>query len=118
MQTPARGVTCKHLQCFDLATYLRTNYKDEMWRCPECDEYAPIERLEIDEFYKFLLTTLKTSNVKEVIIDSSVNWWPVFDDKVDNNNKGGNGLFIPNCNNILIASDSNIDNAKCVHKEG
>uniref|UniRef100_A0A1A9ZGR8 SP-RING-type domain-containing protein n=1 Tax=Glossina pallidipes TaxID=7398 RepID=A0A1A9ZGR8_GLOPL len=118
MQTPARGVTCKHLQCFDLATYLRTNYKDEMWRCPECDEYAPIERLEIDEFYRFLLTKLKTSNVKEVIIDSSVNWWPVFDDKMDNNNKGGNDLFIPNCNNILIASDSNIDNAKCVHKEG
>uniref|UniRef100_A0A1A9VKS5 SP-RING-type domain-containing protein n=1 Tax=Glossina austeni TaxID=7395 RepID=A0A1A9VKS5_GLOAU len=108
MQTPARGVACKHLQCFDLATYLRTNYKDEMWRCPECDEYAPIERLEIDEFYGFLLTTLKTSNVKEVIIDSSVNWWPVFDDKMDNNNKG----------NIIIASDDNIDNAKCVHKEG
>ncbi|XP_037879999.1 uncharacterized protein LOC119631667 [Glossina fuscipes] len=118
IQTPARGVTCKHLQCFDLATYLRANYKDERWRCPECNEYAPIERLEIDEFYGILLTTLNTINVKEVIIDSAVNWWPVVDDEIDNNNKGGTGLFIPNCNNIIIGSDGNIKNAKCAQKEG
>ena len=34
---PARGQECKHLQCFDLESYLRLNGdRGGMWKCPIC----------------------------------------------------------------------------------
>ena len=37
---PARGQECKHLQCFDLESYLRLHGdRGGMWKCPVC-QYA------------------------------------------------------------------------------
>lgn len=33
---PARGHDCKHVQCFDLESYLQLNCERGAWRCPVC----------------------------------------------------------------------------------
>lgn len=33
---PARGQECKHIQCFDLESYLQVNSERGTWRCPVC----------------------------------------------------------------------------------
>jgi len=33
---PARGIDCKHTQCFDLESYLQLNCDRGSWRCPVC----------------------------------------------------------------------------------
>ena len=33
---PARGHDCKHIQCFDLESYLQLNCERGAWRCPVC----------------------------------------------------------------------------------
>lgn len=33
---PARGHECKHIQCFDLESYLQINCERGSWRCPVC----------------------------------------------------------------------------------
>lgn len=33
---PARGHECKHIQCFDLESYLQLNCERGNWRCPVC----------------------------------------------------------------------------------
>ena len=33
---PARGHDCKHIQCFDLESYLQMNCEKGCWRCPVC----------------------------------------------------------------------------------
>ena len=33
---PARGHDCKHIQCFDLESYLQMNCERGAWRCPVC----------------------------------------------------------------------------------
>lgn len=33
---PARGHECKHIQCFDLESYLQLNCERGSWRCPVC----------------------------------------------------------------------------------
>ena len=33
---PARGHDCKHIQCFDLESYLRLNVEKGNWKCPVC----------------------------------------------------------------------------------
>ncbi|PKU35257.1 zinc finger miz domain-containing protein 1 isoform x5 [Limosa lapponica baueri] len=36
IQLPARGHDCKHVQCFDLESYLQLNCERGTWRCPVC----------------------------------------------------------------------------------
>lgn len=33
---PARGHECRHIQCFDLESYLQMNAERGLWRCPVC----------------------------------------------------------------------------------
>ena len=33
---PARGHDCKHIQCFDLESYLKLNVDKGSWKCPVC----------------------------------------------------------------------------------
>jgi len=33
---PARGNECRHIQCFDLESYLQLNAERGLWRCPVC----------------------------------------------------------------------------------
>ena len=33
---PARGHECRHIQCFDLESYLKLNCEKGVWKCPVC----------------------------------------------------------------------------------
>ena len=33
---PARGHECRHIQCFDLESYLKLNCEKGLWKCPVC----------------------------------------------------------------------------------
>ncbi|KAK6629696.1 hypothetical protein RUM43_003514 [Polyplax serrata] len=73
---PARGHDCKHIQCFDLESYLQLNCERGSWRCPVCNKPAQLEGLEVDQYMWGILNTLNSSDVEEVTIDSSANWKP------------------------------------------
>jgi len=45
IETPVRGIECKHYQCFDLKTYISFSYARNSWQCPICQKYSPIEFL-------------------------------------------------------------------------
>lgn len=71
---PARGHECKHIQCFDLESYLQLNCERGSWRCPVCNKPAQLEGLEVDQYMWGILNTLNTSDVDEVTIDNGANW--------------------------------------------
>ncbi|XP_077268216.1 zinc finger MIZ domain-containing protein tonalli isoform X3 [Temnothorax americanus] len=73
---PARGHECKHIQCFDLESYLQMNCERGNWRCPVCSKSAQLEGLEVDQYMWGILNTLNTTEVDEVTIDSLANWKP------------------------------------------
>ncbi|ORC92064.1 zinc finger protein, predicted [Trypanosoma theileri] len=37
MNIPIRGISCKHLQCFDCQSFLLSCHKGSYWNCPLCD---------------------------------------------------------------------------------
>ncbi|KAM7358309.1 zinc finger MIZ domain-containing protein tonalli isoform 2-T4 [Cochliomyia hominivorax] len=92
IRLPARGLECKHVQCFDLEGYLMMNCERGTWRCPECNKPALTESLEIDQYYWAILNTLSNTDVEEVVIDSSANWRAVQGNMQGspNNNVGNN----------------------------
>ncbi|CAI5438899.1 unnamed protein product [Caenorhabditis angaria] len=65
MSCPARCSDCTHLQCFDLTSYLMMNEKRAVWNCPVCSNYAPYEKLIIDEYFKDVINKVD-SNTTEV----------------------------------------------------
>ena len=36
LRLPARGCECRHIQCFDLESFLQMNCDRPSWRCPVC----------------------------------------------------------------------------------
>jgi len=71
---PARGHDCKHVQCFDLESYLQMNCERGAWRCPVCSKPAPLEGLEVDQYIWGILNSLQGNDVDEVTIDASASW--------------------------------------------
>lgn len=108
IRLPARGLECKHVQCFDLEGYLMMNCERGTWRCPECSKPALTESLEIDQYYWAILNTLSNTDVEEVVIDSSANWRAVQGNMQGspNSNAVGGGPNGPSS-----SSSSNIGNA-------
>ena len=47
IETPVRGQSCSHLQCFDLRNYLNTNSVvcAKRWKCPYCEKFVSIRDL-------------------------------------------------------------------------
>ncbi|PVD39460.1 hypothetical protein C0Q70_02091 [Pomacea canaliculata] len=74
---PARGHDCKHIQCFDLESYLQLNCERGTWRCPVCNKTALLEGLEIDQYIWAILTNLSSTEFEEVTIDQAASWKPV-----------------------------------------
>eukprot|EP00347_Sterkiella_histriomuscorum_P009886 403339497 len=50
INNPARGELCKHLDCFDLETYINMNHKAKRWKCPSCNKRAHV--LNIDPYFQ------------------------------------------------------------------
>ncbi|XP_073684419.1 zinc finger MIZ domain-containing protein 1-like [Garra rufa] len=77
IQLPARGHDCKHVQCFDLESYLELNCERGTWRCPVCNKAALLEGLEVDQYMWGILNAVQNSEFEEVTIDPSCSWRPV-----------------------------------------
>ncbi|ORE11925.1 zf-MIZ-domain-containing protein [Rhizopus microsporus var. microsporus] len=66
IKIPAKGIKCKHIDCFDLHDYLLLNKMERpMWTCPHCNDVVTSEQLGYDLFFEGLLKTLP-KNVSEI----------------------------------------------------
>ncbi|XP_005112445.2 zinc finger MIZ domain-containing protein 1 [Aplysia californica] len=74
---PARGHDCKHIQCFDLQSYLQLNCDKGLWKCPVCNKSALLEGLEIDQYIWGILTNMTNQQFEEVTINQTASWKPV-----------------------------------------
>ncbi|CAD5124552.1 DgyrCDS12827 [Dimorphilus gyrociliatus] len=83
IQLPARGHDCRHIQCFDLETYLQMNCERPTWKCPVCNKNAQLEGLEIDQYMWSILQQLAKNDFDEVTIEANANWKPVIQVKME-----------------------------------
>ncbi|XP_052054163.1 zinc finger MIZ domain-containing protein 2 isoform X2 [Apodemus sylvaticus] len=77
IQLPARGHDCRHIQCFDLESYLQLNCERGTWRCPVCNKTALLEGLEVDQYMLGILIYIHNSDYEEITIDPTCSWKPV-----------------------------------------
>ncbi|XP_026210026.1 zinc finger MIZ domain-containing protein 2 isoform X4 [Anabas testudineus] len=77
IQLPARGHDCRHIQCFDLESYLQLNCERGTWRCPVCNKTALLEGLEVDQYMLGILVYIQNSDYEEITIDPLCGWRPV-----------------------------------------
>ncbi|XP_053727935.1 zinc finger MIZ domain-containing protein 2 isoform X1 [Synchiropus splendidus] len=77
IQLPARGHDCRHIQCFDLESYLQLNCERGTWRCPVCNKTALLEGLEVDQYMLGILIYVQNSEYEEITIDPVCRWKPV-----------------------------------------
>jgi zinc finger MIZ domain-containing protein len=88
-ETPVRGSSCLHRECFDLETFLITrNSKPkrpqqpcmvDVWKCPLCGRDARPYSLQIDDFLTSVRAKLAEQDnldVKAIWIDVDGNWRP------------------------------------------
>lgn len=86
-ETPVRGVTCLHRECFDLETFLITrNSKPrrpeqpcmvDVWKCPLCGKDARPYSLRVDEFLLSVRTSLAEQgklDCKAILVAADGNW--------------------------------------------
>ncbi|XP_077352633.1 zinc finger MIZ domain-containing protein 2 isoform X2 [Festucalex cinctus] len=77
IQLPARGHDCRHIQCFDLESYLQLNCERGTWRCPVCNKTALLEGLEVDQYMLGILVYIQNSDYEEITIEPLCGWRPV-----------------------------------------
>lgn len=74
IQLPGRAFNCKHVQCFDLESYLMMNEKKPTWNCPVCDQNAPYDNLIICGLFKEILAKVNDSSCEEVEFSPNGEW--------------------------------------------
>lgn len=87
--TPVRGISCLHRECFDLETFLLTrNSKPkragqpcmiDVWKCPLCGKDARPYSLQIDDFLLSVRQTLEAQgnlDAKAIWVGADGNWRP------------------------------------------
>ncbi|KAL1916682.1 uncharacterized protein VTP21DRAFT_5386 [Calcarisporiella thermophila] len=94
---PVRGVECRHIECFDLQSYLEINRSTQLWKCPHCNKTTTSERLRVDAFLQRLLREAP-ENASDVELDADAQWTVVAtvdsdsdNDDDDDDNVGGHG---------------------------
>ena len=73
---PARGNECKHIQCFDLESFLILNADRTSWRCPLCTRQTVLENLEVDQYILNIINSNNLHDYDEIIIDANASWKP------------------------------------------
>eukprot|EP01087_Luapelamoeba_hula_P000868 TRINITY_DN10639_c0_g1_i2.p1 TRINITY_DN10639_c0_g1~~TRINITY_DN10639_c0_g1_i2.p1 ORF type:complete len:216 (+),score=10.27 TRINITY_DN10639_c0_g1_i2:161-808(+) len=58
IRVPAKGIHCKHLQCFDAQNYLDFCQQQTLWQCPTCSAQLPFHELMIDDYFAHILEAL------------------------------------------------------------
>ncbi|KAH7699396.1 hypothetical protein AAVH_33498, partial [Aphelenchoides avenae] len=106
IEIPVRSQSCEHLQCFDLATYLKMHDRRLLsvkrhgmklfgadasvenkyisWDCPICKKHAAVRDLHVDGYFNSLLLQYNDlRKVEEVVIKSDGSYQSVFKPKVE-----------------------------------
>lgn len=76
MRLPSRGHDCRHVQCFDLESYLKINCEHNHWICPICKKMALLDGLEVDQYLWGILVQLSATFFDTVVFDASASWKP------------------------------------------
>lgn len=82
---PMRGKTCRHPQCFDLDTFLRTRISrrpgqpcdSDQFKCPICDADARPPSLVQDEFFlslRAILASMGRLDAKAIVMQQDGSW--------------------------------------------
>lgn len=74
MNMPGRSTGCKHVQCFDLESYLMMNEKKPTWNCPVCDRKAPFDELVIDALNQEIIKETSGMDCEEVVFAADGSW--------------------------------------------
>ncbi|PSR98960.1 hypothetical protein BD289DRAFT_64721 [Coniella lustricola] len=116
-KTPARGIACAHMECFDLETWLNTrpikqqlkcSHEDvctcpknmeptepDRWKCPICSGDARPKSLYIDGFLADVRHELQEQNklhTRSILVDADGKWRPVdLEEEDDDEEEGSDG---------------------------
>jgi hypothetical protein len=72
---PGRAVTCKHIECFDLETFLQMNERVRRWICPICEKPILFSDLRLDCYFLEILRQLEQrSDVLQVCLNPDGTW--------------------------------------------
>ena len=91
LKTPVRGRTCRHLECFDLETWLAThptecNYDNRgkvcqvcpsavyNWKCPICGGDTRPQELQINGFLSDIIAQLQNQTAKSITVRADGAW--------------------------------------------
>lgn len=75
IKKPSRGIKCKHVQCFDLDSYLCLNHKTHKWVCPVCNTTTTEGELVVDALFSQILSSNFCEN--EIQFNSNADWTKV-----------------------------------------
>ncbi|KAH7718195.1 chromatin protein [Aphelenchoides avenae] len=95
IQVAAKGVNCRHMQCFDLSAFIQVRACSNRWYCPLCETETKLDQLRIIEFVNAILQATD-SNVElvELVGDGSIR--PVAQVEIDPNVKINDELpYVP-----------------------
>lgn len=115
-EVPARGVSCTHMECFDLETWLTTRptkqqikcgHRDvctcpkraepsepDKWKCPICFGDARPGSLRVDTFLEDVRKQLQSENkldTKSILVAADGTWRPVVEPADDNDDSDVDG---------------------------
>ena len=101
IRTPARGVNCRHYECFDLDNFLGTRLgspkgspcQPEQFRCPICNGDARPQSLGIDQWFCKVLADIRRLDrldARSIIIDA-LGVWRIKAEDVEGESGDGTG---------------------------
>ncbi|KAJ3440484.1 tonalli isoform b [Anaeramoeba flamelloides] len=68
ISVPARGLKCKHLQCFDLGAFIRHAEMTKKWVCPCCSQPITLQDLVVDGLVEKILAKSPTPSPEKAQI--------------------------------------------------
>jgi len=82
MKLPSRSINCRHIQCFDLRTFILLNKIKSNWTCPICKTSILMEELVVDSFFLDVInSSTLPENCSEIILSSNDKWEPYIEPK-------------------------------------
>uniref|UniRef100_A0A5B7AMW3 Putative E3 SUMO-protein ligase pli1 n=1 Tax=Davidia involucrata TaxID=16924 RepID=A0A5B7AMW3_DAVIN len=78
IETPVKGHSCKHCQCFDFDNFVDINSRRPSWRCPHCNQYVCYTDIRVDQNMAKVLREVG-ENVADVIISADGSWKAVME---------------------------------------
>jgi len=85
---PAKGKACKHIQCFDLYSYLDMNQRNPKWKCPVCAKIILNDDLLVDGYMEKILMEAQRAETIKIVPDAS---WEVLEEIADDDEDEDDG---------------------------